>query len=125
MKILIFEDNTKQGRFIAPSIEVKARVYDLQTEKAKDLAEALSYLSNADIGLVIVHHSDFFHVDEMRRKFSDVKYAGFNGDLIVAREFGAASGTIGEKFIRKFSEHYDHILYTLGNDLEDVLRNLK
>lgn len=123
MKVLIFEDKTKEGRLIRNSVETKINAYCLESERAGTLDEAILHLSRGDIGLAVVHHSDFSDVDEMRKISPDIKYAGYSGNLRIAKEFGDSEGSIGRGLIQKFSEHYDYILYNIGDDLDGVLES--
>jgi len=120
-KILVFEDETKVGG-IKSIVEARARTYSREAIRVRRVAEALPHLARGDINLVIIHHYDFSDVDELRKKFPKVKYAGYSGDLRVALECGGNDPrTAGAEFIRKFAEHYDFSLRDMGARLDEIL----
>lgn len=120
MRVLLLEDKVKKNS-IKRTVKNKVANLGGQTQYTATVWEALEYLAKEDIDLVVVHHYDFSDVDELRAKFPKVKYAGYNQDLWIVREFAGNPKSFSAAFLKKFSAHYDYVFYGFGRDLNSIL----
>lgn len=126
MRVLIFEDEFKpEMQQIRDAVKKRVEVFGGNSQRVRGIREALEFLAQQDVDLVIVHHYDFSDVNKMREKFPNVKYAGYSGNLYICLETAHIKRSGGAIYLKEFGEHYDYSIYDVGRSLDECLRDVR
>ncbi len=88
-------------------------------EVVQDIKEAERILQQEKVDYLIIHHSSFSDVDNLRPKFPNVKFVGTSGMLLPQNK--CRPGSIAEEYRNNMAAHYDVLLDDWDEEVHKML----